>query len=283
MRYGRVWAGLLLGSLALTSCGNPEPSGGDSQPSPAGEAGTDASNPAEENNGDDDDSGVHTDSAIETGGDASAEDSDSEDFELSIPQAWITRTAQEWPDSQGFAEHAPVQEFSEECLLFDDDPEFFDEPTRVRFAGFGSFGRPTTNFGNEPSTEDSYRYLCSLARADEQQAEEGLAWTPAAQLMVTESVEHAEQTVEAFLDQPDLPERLNDVQTVRAYGAEIHTVEREFPTNPGNGGELEAIFYDEAAGAIIKLRLHSMDEDLRAEHGSQGIAEDLAHLLQEAQ
>ncbi len=275
MRYATVWAALLLSSLPLASCGNPEGSEEEGQPPVVGE---------EETNGNDGDhADSHNGQADDTAGDPGATEPGSEEERLYIPPEWVSRTAQEWPDSLGFAEHAPVQEFSDECLLFDDVPEFFDEVTHVRFSGFGSYGRPTTNFGNEPPTEDSYRYLCSLARADEQQAEEGPAWTPSTQLMVTDSVEHAEQTVEAFLDQPDLPERLNDVQTVMVHGTEVHTVEREFPTNPGNGGELEAIFYDETVGAIIKLRLHSMDEDLRAEHGSQGIAEDLARLLLEAQ
>jgi hypothetical protein len=101
--------------------------------------------------------------------------------------------------------------------------------------------------------------------------------------MVTGSVEHAEETVAAFLDQADHPERVQEVQTIQVQGAEVHTVERQFPTNPGNGGELGAIFYDEEAGAIMKLRMHSMDEELRAEHGRQGIAEDLARLLLDSQ
>ena len=261
MRYGTLCAAvLLLGSLALTGCGNPFASGADDTPSAAAET----------------ESGGPSDERVQEG----AED---EPGEVSIPPDWVTRTADMWPESQGFAQHAPVQELTDECLLFDEPPEFFDETTRFRFSGFGSYGRPATNYGNEPATEDSYRYLCNLVRADDQRVDDEPSWAPAAQLMVTDSVEHAEQTVAAFLDQPDLPERVHDIHTVETHGAEIHTVEREFPTNPGNGGELEAVFYDEDVGAIMKLRLHSMDEDLRAAHGSQGIAEDLARLLREGQ
>lgn len=179
---------MLLAMVALSGCGNsaetsgedpsPEPSVDDDQPSSA----------------------------------AIVENSESPEDELpdqsvNIPEEWVTRTSDAWPDSQGFAQHAPVQELTGECLLFDQEPGFFDEHAQFRFSGFGSFGRPTTNYGNEPSSEDSYRYLCSLTRADELSAEDGPSWSPSAQLMVTDSTAHAEQTVEAFLDQPDLPEQ----------------------------------------------------------------------------
>ncbi|TLP98499.1 hypothetical protein FEF26_04910 [Nesterenkonia salmonea] len=275
MRLRTPFAAVVLSTLALAGCGNSSTSDGDNQPSPAAETETNGASPEAETDG----SGAEEPDSQNGSQTDSGDDSD----ELNIPQEWITRTADAWPESQGFAQHAPVQELTDECLLFDEEPDFFDEPTQFRFSGFGSYGRPTTNYGNEPSTEDSFRYLCSLARADDQRAENEPSWAPNAQLMVTDSVEHAEQTVTAFLDQPDLPERVNDIQTIQAHGTEIHTVEREFPTNPGNGGELEAVFYDADAGAIVKLRLHSMDEDLRAEHGGQGVAEDLARLLLEGQ
>jgi hypothetical protein len=284
MRCGMSCRALLIATLALVSCGNPVASDENDQSSPTADPETSHFSPTGEET--DTDTGAETPGSHEPtkdDGQSAEEDAGAAEQELNIPQEWITLTSEAWPDSQGFGQHAPVQEFTDECLLFAQEPGFFGEVTQFRFSGFGSFGRPTTTYGNEPSTEDSYRYLCSLGRSEHQRSGEGPVWAPEVQLMVTGSVEHAEETVTAFLDQTDLPERVQEVQTIQVHGAEIHTVERHFPTNPGNGGELGAIFYDEEAGAIVKLRMHSMDEELRAEHGRQGIAEDLARLLLDSQ
>ncbi|RJN31611.1 hypothetical protein [Nesterenkonia natronophila] len=273
---------LLLATLALASCGDPVASDDNDPPSPTAAPETSALPPTAEDTETGADSPASDEPTEEEGEPPDEEDPEAAEEELSIPQEWITLTSEAWPESQGFGQHAPVQEFTDECLLFAQEPEFFGEVTQFRFSGFGSYGRPTTTYGNEPATEDSYRYLCSLGRAEDQRAAERPVWAPEAQLMVTESVEHAEETVAAFLEQTDLPEQVQEVQTIQVHGTEIHTVEREFPNNPGNGGELGAIYYDEDAGAILKLRMHSMDEELRAEHGRQGIAEDLVRLLLES-
>lgn len=242
-----LYAGLTLGALAITACGNPFAAADDSADS----------------NGDQ-----------EIGGDAEATS------EPSIPRQWLDATRDAWPDSRGYGEPTPVLESNEECLLFDAEPDFFEETPHFSTDGFGSYGVASVNYGNEPVTDDaSYRYLCHLSQTEEQRESEQPAWSPNIQLMVTDSTEHAEETVANFLDQPQLPEQTNDVATVEIWGAEIHTVEREFPTNEGNAGMLEALFYDAEAEAIFMLSLHASEEHQRAEHAGEGVAQDLVSFL----
>lgn len=238
---------LALTALTITACGNPFASEGDG--SDSGE-GKDAS-----------------------GGTETTDD-------LSIPDEWLDITSDAWPDSQGYGEPTPVLKADGECLLFDAEPDFFEETPHYNNDGFGSYGVPSVNYGNEPVTDDnSYRYLCHMSQTNEQRDSDQPTWSPNIQLMVTDSAEHAEETVANFLDQPELPEQTNDVTSVEIQGAEIHTVEREFPTNDGNAGMLEAIFYDEDAGAVFMLTLHASEEHQRTERAGEGIAEDLVRFL----
>lgn len=200
--------------------------------------------------------------------------------EVRIPQEWLEITAEEYPESDGFASSQPRLVMGEGCLILDELPEFFEDEAEASGSGFGSYGRPSVNYGNEPSSEEHYRYLCNLRPNDEAREADTTWGTPSLQLMVTEDPELAEETVQDFLSQ-DLPDQDNDIETVEVGDAEIHVTKRSFPTNPNAGGELQAIFYDEDAQAILQLRLQSMDEDLWEEHGHEGIAEDMVRLLQE--
>lgn len=207
----------------------------------------------------------------------------SEVEQISIPQRWVDVTAQEWPDSAAYGENAPILRMEEECLFLDEPPEFFDMTPRFQSTGFGSYGNPTTMYGGEPSTQGDYRYLCGVTRTDEQRdSEDTPRWGAEFQLMVTDSADHAEETVENFLGQPDRPERTHEIETIEIAGTQVNTVQRDYPTNDGNGGDLEALFYDEDTGALLQLRIHSMDEELRIEHGNQGVAEDLVRILAES-
>lgn len=204
----------------------------------------------------------------------------SEVEEISIPQQWVDVTAQEWPDSAAYGESQPILRMDEECLFLEEPPEFFDMTPRFQSNGFGPFGSPTTNYGGEPSTEDEYRYLCGLTRTDEQRdSEDTPRWGAEFQLMVPGDPAQAEETVENFLTQPDRPERTHEIETIEIAGTEVHTVQRDYPNNDGNGGDLEALYYDEETEALIQLRIHSMDEELRIDHGNQGVAEDLVRIL----
>lgn len=197
---------------------------------------------------------------------------------VSIPQKWLDTTTEAYPQAAGFAASQPTLMMGEDCLILEEEPEFFADEAEVSGAGFGSYGRPSVHYGGDPSSEQDYRYLCDM-RASQESRDAGDNWgTPEIQLMVTENPELAEETVQGFLDH-ELPDQDNDIQTVEIDGAEIHVTKRSFPTNPNAGGELQAIFYDEEAQAIFQLRMQSMDEDLWEEHGHEGAAQDLVDLL----
>ncbi len=198
--------------------------------------------------------------------------------EVSIPQEWLAATAEAYPEAEGFAASQPTLMMGEDCLILEDEPEFFADQAEVSGAGFGSYGQPSVHYGGDSSSQEDYRYLCDMRTSQESRDADENWGTPEIQLMVTEEPELAEETVQEFLDH-DLPDQENEIRTVEIDGAEIHVTQRSFPTNPNAGGELQAIFYDEEAQAIFQLRMQSMDEDLWEEHGHEGAAQDLVDIL----
>ena len=195
-----------------------------------------------------------------------------------IPQDWLDVTAQEYPDSAGSEVTNPVLNFDDDCMLFEEMPVLFEDQTVSGSSGFGPYGNPSVHYGNEPRSEEDYRYLCDL-RASEESRDADENWgSPAVQLLVAQDTDILEETLEDFLEQ-DIPAQENEVRTVEVDGAEIHVTKRSYPTNENAGGELQAIFYDEEAQAIFQVRLSSMDEDLWEAHGHEGAAQDLADML----
>lgn len=170
-----------------------------------------------------------------------------------IPKAWLSSTAEGWPESDGRASSVPVLGDGP-CLLGDDAPEFTGATTRFTDVGWGPYG----------DGDESYRYLCSFW------AEEA-GFAGELQLIQAGTPEEAQETLDLFLDQPSTGVQENTVETVRSGPFDVHVLSRWYPTNPQ--GLFQAMYVDESARAIAVLEINSLDADVYDATSPQQIAD----------
>jgi hypothetical protein len=177
-----------------------------------------------------------------------------------IPAAWVQRTSEGWPDSDGHRSSIPVLERGS-CLLADTPPEVLGRTAVVTDAGWGPYG----DGGDAGSEDTAFRYLCDFWA-------EG-AYSGELQLIKADSPAQAQRTVDEFLDQPSTGQQDNTVQTVRSGGLDVHVLSRWYPTNPQ--GLYQAMVFDRAAAAVAVLEINSLDQADYAQTSPQQIADAL--------
>jgi hypothetical protein len=173
-----------------------------------------------------------------------------------IPASWLERTTEGWPDSDGRNATVPVLGDGE-CLLVDAPPELLGRTAEITQAGWGPYG--------DSDPDEAFRYVCDLWAED--------AYAGSLQLIKAGSDDEARQTLQQFTDQPSTDVQDNSVEAVRSGELDVQVLSRWYPTNPQ--GEYQALYFDQAAGAIAILEINSLDEDQYDQLSPQQVADAL--------
>ncbi|MBM9468787.1 hypothetical protein [Nakamurella leprariae] len=181
-----------------------------------------------------------------------------------IPVSWIERTTQGWPDSDGHGATMPVLGRGD-CLLADAPPELLGRTAEITDVGWGPYG-------DDSASDTAFRYVCDLWAPD--------AYAGSLQLIKTGSDDQARETVEQFTDQPSTDVQDNSVETVQSGELDVQVLSRWYPTNPQ--GEYQALYFDEAAGAIAVLEVNSLDEDQYGQLSPRQVADALVASFSES-
>ena len=187
--------------------------------------------------------------------------------DLAIPSSWLTDTSDEWPHTEGFGSYDAFSAQEDECHLLNEAPDLLGYEANISRAAWGGFGDSADN-------PEAYRHICQLHSPDN--------YAGAIALIQGATPEEIQEFVEGFLDQPDIPEQDNDVVSLEIDGAEIHALERWYPTNPSPHGAYQAIFHDSEADAAAYLEVNSLYDEDFDDYSQELIAEDLISLLRSA-
>lgn len=173
----------------------------------------------------------------------------------SIPEAWLEKAAEGWPESSGFGASAPVLSWGS-CLLTD-KVYARDAVAKEDLSGWGPYG-------DDAQATGAYRYVCEF-RGEELSAR--------IQVIQAASAADAERTVEIFHEQSTNADQENSPTTVQVGGVDVHVNHRIYPRS--STGEVESLFLDEGRNALVSLEIRSLDEAEVEAYPAQQAAEDL--------
>lgn len=173
----------------------------------------------------------------------------------SVPAAWLEAADAGWSEADGNGASAPVLT-GDPCVLTE-EVVARGASGRTDMSGWGPYG-------DDPSAEDAYRYVCEF-RGDDLSAQ--------LQLLRTASPADAARTVDLFLDQASGSDQENEATTVEVAGADVQVNHRWYPK--AGYGEVAALLHDEEAGALVQLEVTSLDEDAFDAYTAEQAATDL--------
>ena len=188
-------------------------------------------------------------------------DDDTDADVTGIPEAWLTQTAEGWPESDGYGKGMPFLA-GESCLLGEAPNPLGAEPKSTD-SGWGSFGPDAT-------ASDAYLYLCNFWEKDRYAGEVRLYQAPDSQSL--------DELTADFSDPKSYGNEVTTSET-SSRGVTVQIVRTWIPSNPQ--GKVQAFYADPGVDGAVLLEVNSLSEEDFAAYTDEMVAEDLTGMLVE--